>query len=328
MRKMALSLITHRPGLVLATVTGACAMLTLSTSGFAQNPPPAADCAPTETQAECHDRLKCLADEELDDCKKRLRGEGETEDGDDQGDDDQGDDARDRQDRGGDAVDRREREDDRRDRQDRDDDDDDDYDDDDRGGGRGGRGGRGVLRPGTRPGFFSGGVGPSFVVCYGSDCDLRGDIAQFYGTLDFGWHLMGKGFEGPAIGANIHGGFGRVANFDTGRFGAGFKFWWDIQLKDDLGLYLTPFAQVGPTSFFYESDRYCYYDPSLGRRVCPNASNDEHFFNAQFGMMARLILGDRGLVYFQPVTFDTVFNGDGAGLLYHLELGGGVIFGG
>ena len=31
------------------------------------------DCKKTETQAECHARLKCKADEEIEDCQKRLR---------------------------------------------------------------------------------------------------------------------------------------------------------------------------------------------------------------------------------------------------------------
>ena len=38
-------------------------------------------------------------------------------------------------------------------------------------------------------------------------------------------------------------------------------------------------------------------------------------------------LGNRGLVYVQPMTFDNVINGNGYGLLYHFEIGGGVIFG-
>jgi hypothetical protein len=287
---------------------------------------------PTETQAECHHRLACQPDEDIEDCKRRLRAGGaatDDKDGDGKKDDDKDDDDRDRdrdddddddddRDRDRDDADRdrdrddddargrREREEQERERRERGDDDD---DDDDGGGG----GGSDVLRPGTHPGFFSGGFGPSFNVCYRSNCDLVGDRTQFYGTLDFGWHLLGEGFEGPALGANFHGGFGRVAGFDNGRLGWAFKFWWDIQLADDLGFYLTPFAQAGMTSFFWDAR--------------PRASDAEHFFNLQIGMMGRLILGDRGMVYVQPVTFDTIYNGDGMGLLYHLELGGGVTFG-
>ncbi|MBA2538879.1 MAG: hypothetical protein H0V17_04525 [Deltaproteobacteria bacterium] len=42
----------------------------LSAPAFAQ---PVVDCKKTETQAECHARLKCKVDEEIADCQKRLR---------------------------------------------------------------------------------------------------------------------------------------------------------------------------------------------------------------------------------------------------------------
>src|SRR6185503_17230462 len=102
-----------------------------------------------------------------------------------------------------------------------------DRDDNDGDHGGGGRGG--VLRPGTRPGFFSAGIGPSWAFCYRASCG-PGDLGylSFYGTLDFGWHFSGN-FKGPAVGANIHGGFGSFGPYDHGRFGVGFKFWWDIQ---------------------------------------------------------------------------------------------------
>jgi hypothetical protein len=43
----------------------------LSALAFAQSPKEV-ECKQTETQSECHDRLKCKADEELVDCQKRL----------------------------------------------------------------------------------------------------------------------------------------------------------------------------------------------------------------------------------------------------------------
>jgi hypothetical protein len=58
----------HRLQITWATV---CAVVALSGSAFAQRPSDV-ECKKTETQAECHARLKCKADEELDDCKKRL----------------------------------------------------------------------------------------------------------------------------------------------------------------------------------------------------------------------------------------------------------------
>jgi hypothetical protein len=188
-----------------------------------------------------------------------------------------------------------------------------------------------VIRPGTRPGFFSGGVGPSFAAigCGDGNCSNDIHITQFYGTLDFGWHLMDEGFEGPAIGANIHGGYGDVGFYGggVGRFGAAFKFWWDIQPVDDIGIYATPFASAGWTSLIFDFRDYCVvFDPRFGCVEYGGRDHWVHFFNLQIGAMARLVLGDRGLVYFQPVTFDTLFNGDGVGLFYHFELGGGVIF--
>jgi hypothetical protein len=283
----------------------------------------------TETQAECYKRLKCKPKEELEDCKKRLRTqqkegkEGDQGDADkNRGQDREGDADRNRgqgRDRDNDAKARRQggdRDNQKEPRQ-REHDGDDAHD---RGGGGGGHG---VLRPGTHPGFFSGGIGPSWGICYRGNCGPSAvDYAAFYGTLDFGWHFSGD-FHGPAIGANIHGGAGSFGPYHDGRFGAGFKFWWDIQMAHDLGLYFTPFAQAGWSSFIFPDRRFgC--DPRFYN--CNN--NWEHFFNVQAGAMFRMILGDRGLVYVQPMTFDNVFNGGGYGLLYHFEIGGGVIFGG
>jgi hypothetical protein len=348
---------SHRYRISLAALGSAGAFLALSAPAFAQPAAPIADCLKTETQAECHTRLKCRADEELEACKKRRaqavkegrdpdrnEGGGKRGDRDDDDDDKKPGERKDRDDdddkKPGERKDRdddddkkprqrRDRDDDdkkpaqRRDRdRDRDRDDEakarrDRDDDDDDGGGRGGGGGggRGILRPGTRPFFFSGGIGPSWGFCYRGDCDPgRLDYSTFYGTLDFGYHFSGN-FEGPAIGANIHGGYGSFGPFDHGRFGAGFKFWWDIRVADDHGVYLTPFAQAGWSSFIFDDRRFLLDDTW------------EHFFNVQFGMQIKLILGNRGLVYIQPVTFDNVINSDGYGLLYHFEIGGGVTFG-
>jgi len=159
-------------------------------------------------------------------------------------------------------------------------------------------------------------------VCAHGHCEPSNvDYAAFYGTLDFGWHFSGN-FDGPAIGANIHAGYGSFGPFNDSRLGAGFKFWWDIPMAHDLGFYFTPFAQAGWSSFIFE-DRPFGCNP----RFFDCNHNWEHFFNLQFGAMLRLILGDRGLLYFQPMTFDNVINGNGYGLLYHFEIGGGVTFG-
>jgi hypothetical protein len=75
-------------------------LLALSDAAFAQ---PAVECKKTETQAECHTRLRCKADEDVEDCQKRLRAAGNQTNGDNGGRDDGGRDDRDngRDDRGG-----------------------------------------------------------------------------------------------------------------------------------------------------------------------------------------------------------------------------------
>jgi hypothetical protein len=53
-------------------VSSVCALVAFSTLAFAQNHLPDLECRKTETQAECHSRLKCKPNEELEDCQKRL----------------------------------------------------------------------------------------------------------------------------------------------------------------------------------------------------------------------------------------------------------------
>jgi hypothetical protein len=55
----------------------ACAVLAITSLAYAD----AYDCKKTETEAECHDRLKCKADEEVVTCQQRLRAGGSTSNG-------------------------------------------------------------------------------------------------------------------------------------------------------------------------------------------------------------------------------------------------------
>lgn len=93
----------------LAGAGGACALVASSAVALAQGRPRDVECKATETQAECHARLKCKPDEELADCQKRLKKGGGGGDADDQGGDgdrhdrerdDRGRDDRGRDDRG------------------------------------------------------------------------------------------------------------------------------------------------------------------------------------------------------------------------------------
>ena len=80
----------------------AFALVVLSAVAAAQPVPADLQCRSTETQAECHARLKCKADEEIQTCQKRLAAtRGGNDRGNDRGGDDRGDD-RGRNDRGGD----------------------------------------------------------------------------------------------------------------------------------------------------------------------------------------------------------------------------------
>ncbi len=92
---------SHRsPISTLAGVSTAWALVTWSSVALAQNRSRDVECKATETQAECHARLKCKPDEELEDCQKRLlkeKGRGGGGDNDGGGRDDGGD----RGDRGG-----------------------------------------------------------------------------------------------------------------------------------------------------------------------------------------------------------------------------------
>jgi hypothetical protein len=78
----------------LGGVSGAFALVVCSALAVAEQPRNV-ECRSTETQAECHARLKCKADEDLQDCQERLRkaggggGGGERDDG--RGDDRGGD---------------------------------------------------------------------------------------------------------------------------------------------------------------------------------------------------------------------------------------------
>jgi hypothetical protein len=159
-----------------------------------------------------------------------------------------------------------------------------------------------VLRPGTRPWWFAGGFGPSIHVANSFGGRGRGGFGgftQFMLTQEIGGHFSGE-FEGPALGAHLSESFGS----GVFRFTVGPRFWWDIQVVDDLGLYITPDAQIGYTLY--------------------SGFGTAHNVNLQFGAAGRLILGDRGMVFARIVAFDFNFGDIPMILTYNLILGGGV----
>lgn len=162
-----------------------------------------------------------------------------------------------------------------------------------------------ILRPGTKPMFFVGAIGPTFFGInkkFDAKNGSRGKLA-----LDFGYHFDGA-MEGPAIGATVEQTFSNkfyVIN-------PAFKFWWDIQPVDGLGLTIAPFAKAGYAGAF------------CGGNECPG-----HAFNLGFGAEGRLVLDDIGLVLVRPLQFDNYLGNmfDETFLLtYSFLVGGGLIF--
>lgn len=149
-----------------------------------------------------------------------------------------------------------------------------------------------ALRPSTQPGFFQFEMGPAV--------SLHDHVNQFKMAFAGGYHLFGGG-DGPALGASMQFGFGH----DVFGFQMGPRFWWDIPVVPGLGLYLTPVAQ-------------------LGYAVVSN-SHTWHFLNVQFGFEPRLVINNRGLVYFRFFTIDMFF-GEEVAARYDMMFGGGLTF--
>ncbi|MBW2452944.1 MAG: hypothetical protein JRI68_00440 [Deltaproteobacteria bacterium] len=165
-----------------------------------------------------------------------------------------------------------------------------------------------ILRPSTRPMFFTGGVGPVFwgLNARSSRWGGRGVYTRFKTGLDFGWHFSGDG-EGPAIGASIEQEF-----IDFYFFNPAFKFWYDIEIAD-MAIYVAPLAKAG------------YALATCSR--CPTG----HYANIGIGVEGRVVLGDRGMVYLRPLQLDSfmgtrAFYADWFVLNYSAMLGGGVTF--
>jgi len=164
--------------------------------------------------------------------------------------------------------------------------------------------------PDGKPWFFQGAIGGAFHMFPGRPDDFRGRPIgslrhQFKISEELGYHFSGE-FEGPAIGPHFSQAFGN----GFGRLTAAFKFWWDIQPKDDLALYIAPFGHAGYTGWFN--------------------GHWANTFNTQFGAEGRLILGQTGLVFLRAIAidlhigdailaYDSHFTG-----YYDLMLGGGL----
>ncbi len=164
-----------------------------------------------------------------------------------------------------------------------------------------------VLRPSTRTAFYDAGVGPGIGIlgCGGGVCGSGFGFTQFQLINEIGVHLGTGAGHGPAIGGIILLGFG--GPFSPIRFSPQFKFWYDIPVTKKYAIYVTPGA-------------------SAGYGMLATHGLVESFFATQITCAGRLVLKDRGLVFFQPVTADIAANGSGVAFGWSIIAGGGVTF--
>lgn len=158
------------------------------------------------------------------------------------------------------------------------------------------------LRSSSRPWFATFGLGPAIRI---DDMPTQMKLEQA-----IGYHFFGKG-SGPALGGVLTESFGNHFY----QIGIGLRFWWDIQPVAGLGLYLAPMMQIGWSLFGWETN-------------CPanwNCDDTANYFDWQIGFEPRLVIGDRGIVFFRFVTLNPFF-GNNVGLRYDLVFGGGVTF--
>lgn len=151
-----------------------------------------------------------------------------------------------------------------------------------------------VLRPGTRSmaAIFS--VAPAFAL----DNNLATQVKL---GQAFAWHVSGDA-SGFAIGGELQESIG-ASSFV---FNMGPKAWYDIQVSDELGIYLAPSVMMG--------------------LAYATANSQSAFgFNMQFGFEAKMLVQDRGMVFFRPVTVDIAI-GDQTAVRWDLVFGGGVTF--
>ena len=165
-----------------------------------------------------------------------------------------------------------------------------------------------MLRSGTHPMWASMSMGPAI--------NVKDSATQFKLIQTFGYHFQGNA-AGPALAFDLQEAFGN--GFTTIELGP--KFVWDFPIVQSLGLYLSPSAMLGYAWAGTGGSCYTYY----GQEFCTGGGGGSAF-DMQFGFEGKLIIGDRGLVFFRPFTLDVgIF--DGVTMIrYDLMFGGGVTF--
>jgi hypothetical protein len=165
-----------------------------------------------------------------------------------------------------------------------------------------------LAAPSGRPFEGYGGLGGAF--------DVKASAAhQFKLIAGFAWHFFGQP-HGPAVALELQPAFG--SSFFT--FIVGPKFKWDFQIIKDLALYIAPYLQLG---YQYSGSNVCIKDPFSGQERCESGGGSA--FNLQFGAEGKLILAQRGVVFFRPLQLNFGIASSTA-ISYDLIVGGGVIF--
>jgi len=175
---------------------------------------------------------------------------------------------------------------------------------------------RTIFSPPTRAFFATFQVGPAMEIAGDWGSQLK--IGQ-----DFGFHT-GGGASGLAIGVSLEESFGNCTEglgVSCFSFQAGPKLWYDVQLADSLPLYIAPIARVA----------FAHVNVSAG-----GVSGSFTGFGLQLGLELRAVLADRAVLFFRPVTFDTIVGAsddtlariydDNVAMRYDLTFGGGVAF--
>lgn len=150
-----------------------------------------------------------------------------------------------------------------------------------------------LTRPSTHPAFAVFGFGPAI--------GISNTITQFKLTQAVGYHLDGTS-SGLAAALELQESLGSgVFVLEVGP-----KLSYDIHIADTLPLYLSPSAMLG---FGFAS----------------GGGQSAGAFDMQYGIELRMVLSDRGLVFFRPFTID-ISIGDGTAVRYDLMFGGGATF--
>jgi hypothetical protein len=169
-----------------------------------------------------------------------------------------------------------------------------------------------LLRPGTHPMWASlamgGGLGVSW--SSGGYSGGAGGASQFKLIEQFGYHLssnFGGPAAGPAIAIDLQESFGGDTSTVIEILP---RFVWDIPIIQNLGLYLSPSLGIGYARIF--------------------GGDGVNAATIQLDFEGKLILGDRGFVFFRPFGLDIMassVNGNSYTLVrWDLMFGGGVIF--